>query len=1049
MEEFRGAEKEVLSFWDSNRINEKVRERNRGKKKFYFLDGPPYVTGDLGSHHIWVETTKDIVLRYKRYRGLDVHDRAGFDVHGLPIENKVEKMLGTASKADIEERVGIDKFVMACKEYAKEQATSAMRTYMRFGSSLDFKSVYMPYESDYISKGWQIFRGMYEKGLLYRELQPLAYCPRCETVLSAQGPEIEYEDETDPSVFVRFKIDQKRSRRSKLMLKPDTYLVIWTTTPWTLPANIAIAANPKEAYVTIGSEGAKYIVAKGRLDEFVGATGISSVVLSEFYGSELDGVYYSSPLEGSIPMQAEFAKYHRVILDEGFVSVSEGTGLLHVATGHGLEDYRLGKRNRLPVFSPVDQHSRFTKEAGSFEGKKVPEEANDAVLAELKANGSLLFKGSVRHSYPHCWRCNTKLITRSTEQWFINVERIKRRMLGENKKIKWHPEEASEWFADAVQSSPDWCISRQRYWGAPIPIWICGACAGMEVIGSLKELVERADLKEVPSDLHRPYVDRITFGCNSCKGAMKRVPDVFDVWYDSGISHTASLKDGEFERLFPADWITESRDQIRGWFTMLLRTSVAVYGKRSFNSVNIGGMIKDEIGNEMHRHLGNAVNANDLLEIASADGFRLWCASHPRWLELKLKKDELVEADSNIMTLYNIAQLVKEFSLLAELDTRAAARPPGAAKLEKEERWILSRLNTLIGSVTDELENYYVDQAVNEIKAFILEDLSRFYLKLAKQRAEGASKSSLKRIARLSAYLLRETVILSSIIIPFSCERIYQQLFSQSGGSIFMESWPKAKRRLISEETEKDFALLKGVSKSILYLRESRNVKLRRPLRSATVETADAAVISSVGRIAPLIEMYTNSMAVKVVERNRVSREIKPVFGKLGPAFKNQAQLIAQELSKADAEKVDKEIAETGRYRLHTDGGTVDILPEHFSTVEKAAADSGVTFRHSGSEIYVSMDETQTDEMKEGMMAREIIRRIQMMRKEAGLTRIDKISVSIAAAPVIVDLVKRNLKEIKQAVKAKRISFGGGERGVAMKEWDLEGAKVGIGVRKE
>jgi isoleucyl-tRNA synthetase len=748
-------------------------------------------------------------------------------------------------------------------------------------------------------------------------------------------------------------------------------------------------------------------------------------------------------------MQKEFAKAHKVILDEGFVSVSDGTGLLHVAPGHGLEDYRLGKKNKLPIFSPVDSHSMFTKEAGSFEGKKVPIDANEAVLADLKANGNLLFKGSIRHSYPHCWRCNSKLITRSTEQWFINVEKIKKKMLSENKKIKWHPEEATEWFADAVRSSPDWCISRQRYWGAPIPIWICESCKDMEVIGSIKELEERAGLKERPSDLHRPYVDRIVFSCKACNGTMKRVPDVFDVWYDSGISHTASLKDGEFERLFPADWITESRDQIRGWFSMLLRTSVAVYGKRSFNSVNIGGMIKDELGQEMHRHLGNAVNANDLLEIVSADGFRLWCASHPRWLELKLKKNELVEADSNIMTLYNISNLVKEFALLAEVDIKAVVTPPSQRQLEKEERWILSRLNTLIKNVTEKLDGYYVDEAVNEIKAFILDDFSKFYLKFAKQRAELAKKSTSKRIAKLSAYILRQTLILSSVVVPFTAERIYQQLFSDNNSSVFMESWPRSKSKLMSKETEDDFALLKSISTSALYLREQKNVKLRWPLKEVTIETANGAVMASVGRIAQLIEMYTNSKSIKLVERDRVSREIKPLFGKIGPDFKDKATIVANELKTQDAGKVDAEIAKSGYFSLHTSAGTFDIKPEHFTTIEKAASDNGVTFRYSNSEVYVSIDTTQTDEMKDEIVTRELIRKIQIMRKEAGLTRLDKIVVSIAAVPVVAELIKRHEKEIKQIVKAKHIGFANDQKSDGAVEVEIAGVSVKVKINKE
>ena len=471
----------------------------------------------------------------------------------------------------------------------------------------------MPYENYYISKGWGIFKEINSKGLVYKDFAPLAYCPKDETVLSAQGPEVEYEDEDDISIFVRFRIDNQKSKKAKIRLKDNTYLVIWTTTPWTMPSNVAIAVNPKQLYVVIGTGEEHYIVAKERLDAFCAVTDMSAVVRAEFYGSELKGIYYTSPLENEFPAQKELAESHRVILSESFVSVKEGTGLLHVAPGHGPEDFKLGKQNDLPAFSPVDQHAQYTEEAGIFKGLKLPAEANRAVIDKLKEHKSIMYTGSIRHSYPHCWRCHSKLIYRTTIQWFVNIQKIKKKMISANNKIIWHPAAAKEWFADAVESSPDWCVSRQRYWGAPLPIWICEQCKEVEVIGSSKELEERAKLPKELFDLHKPYVDKVTFKCKKCEGTMKRIPDIFDVWYDSGISHTASLTTEEFNRLFPADWITESRDQIRGWFSALLRTSIAAYGKTSFKRVNIGGMIKDELGQEMHRHLGNTISGNELM----------------------------------------------------------------------------------------------------------------------------------------------------------------------------------------------------------------------------------------------------------------------------------------------------------------------------------------------------------------------------------------------------------------------------------------------------
>ena len=1044
--DLKDKEGQILNYWAESGINEKVRKANEANKKFYFLDGPPYASGELGVHHVWVHTIKDLVLRYKRYKGLNVHDRAGFDVHGLPIEFKVEKKLNIQSKHDIEDRVGVETFVKACKDYAEEQVNGAIITFQRFGSSLDFKHVYLPYEDYYINKGWQLFKEMNSKKLLYKGHQPLAYCPRCETFLSAQGPEVEYADETDRSIFVKFKISE--SKGSHIQFDDNTYLVIWTTTPWTLPANMAIAVNPKELYVSAAINNENYVVAKARLDEFAARMDSSAIIRKEFYGSELEGTQFTSPLQAEVPMQKKFAKYHKVILSESFVSVKEGTGLLHVAPGHGPEDYKLGKQYKLPIFAPVDEHARYTNDVGKFANLYVPKEANDAVMATLKAGGSLLYEGSITHSYPHCWRCHSKLIVRAAEQWFINVQKIKNKMLKENEKITWYPESAREGFAEAIKSSPDWCISRQRYWGAPLPIWVCAECKEIEVIGSAEELRERAKTKEPISNLHKPNVDRFTFECRKCKGIMQRVPDIFDVWYDSGISHTASLSDEEFKNLYPADWITESLDQIRGWFAALLRTSVAVYGKRSYNRVNIGGWMKDELGQQMHRHLGNITSANELIDMVSADGFRLWCSSHPRWLELRLKKDELIEADSNIITLYNVAALVKEFAQLSGNDTRIMKKP-SLKKLEMEDAWILSRLNTLIENTTRNLDNYMIDVAVRDIRDFILEDLSRFYLKFAKQRAELATKPQLKRISKITAYVMNRTLLLSSVVMPFACESIYQELFSSDKNSIFMNRWPKPDRKFINKSLESDFDILKAASKNVLSLREKKGSKLRWPINSIIISCNDTSTITSMQRIETLLCMYTNSKSIKVVEGQVSKKMVKPLFAKLGPAFKENAPEVAEELSKSDADKVGESINKSGYYTLHTKSGNFNILPEHFATTENMQAEKGISFKCGSIDVNVDIDSELTEELKEEVLTREFIRRVQMMRKEMKLTRLDKVAVYAQMENDMAQILVKNREQIKSVTRSREITINKDMPEDANgKEWDIMGSMAKIAIRK-
>jgi isoleucyl-tRNA synthetase len=1034
-------EQEVLKYWTDNSVYKAIKSRNLGRKKFYFLDGPPNAYG-LAVHHLWVYTIKDLMLKYKRYAGFNVHDRPGFDVHGLPIENRVERSLQVTSKMDIETKIGVAEFVKACRDYVDREMVGSIDLLKRFGVFMDFDNVYLPYRTEYMDKEWGIFKAMHNKGLLYKDLKPLAYCPRCETVLSAQGPEVEYADENDKAIFVRFRVQGSGSDRVKF--EPDTYLVIWTTTPWTLPANMAIAANPKATYVAVDVDSAHYIVAKERLDEFSKAIDKSVIVKMEFTGSDLSGLKYTSPLEKEVPIQKSFNKYHRVLMSEKLVSLSEGTGLLHMAPGHGPEDYVLAKQNKVAVFSPIDPHARYDKDAGKYHGLKVPDEANHAVLADLKESGDLLFTGQITHSYPHCWRCHSKLIFRATEQWFINISKIKKRMLRENQKIRWYPEFAQKWFADAVESSPDWCISRQRYWATPIPIWVCDSCKEMEVMGSVEALAKRARLSEPPKDIHKPHIDRITMECVKCKGTMHRVSDVFDVWFDSGSCHTASLTGEEFKLLFPADWITESLDQIRGWFTTLLRTSVAAHGKTSFKSVTIGGMMKDEFGEEVHRSKGNAVNPQDLLNASSVDGFRLWCSGRPRWQDLKLKLKELREADSDIITLYNIAELVNEFSELSGYDMKQKKKP-GMAKLEMEDRWILSRLNSLIRTVNEAMVGYAIDKAVTEIRNFIVEDFSRFYLRFAKQRASEAKKSELKRIAAVSAYVLRNVLIMGSMVIPFATEGIYQRLFSDDKQSIFIQDWPKAVKRFTDKDLEADFATLEAASTAILALREKSNIKLRSPVLSATIESGDDGAINSMERMSNLIASYTNVKEVRVAKGTANRKEIKPLFQKLGPAFKGNAQVVAQELQKQDGAAVESAVMKDGYYSLHTDSGTFDIKAEHFLIVEKPASENSMPFKYGA----VALDTSQTEELKEEQLMREVARRIQMMRKELGLKKANRIAVHVQMDKELEEILEKHAHELKGAVKASTFATGhSSDKDSKKKEWEIMGSNATIWIKK-
>ncbi len=1036
-------EEEILKHWKHNDTNGKVRKKNHGKKKFYFLDGPPYTSGNPHMGHVWVTSAKDALLRYRRYRGYDVHDRAGYDVHGLPIENKVEKELGISSKKDIESKVGVEIFMEKCKSYADMYKRKMDGVFTRFGSSLDYEGAYLPYRNAYIENSWGFIKKANEKGLVYTERKAVPYCVHCETAVSQGGSEVVYSDEEDPSIYVAFKIT---GRSKKADFGAETYLLIWTTTPWTLPANMAVAIDAKEIYVTVRMENKSLIMMKSRFESIFKSSEENAVIQAEFYGSELLGIHYINPLEEKVPAQRGFRKYHKVLAGEGIVSADEGTGIVHIAPGHGPEDYALGKKKRIPIFSPVDQHGNYTDEAGAYAGVNVFD-ANERILSDLREIGALILKSKITHSYQHCWRCNTKLIYLAMPQWFINIQKIKKALVRANKRTIWHPPEVLGWMEDVLGSAPDWVISRQRYWGTPLPIWKCSSCSNFTVIGSIRELESKAitparvhELK----DLHKPYIDLIEIKCDKCGSTMSRIPDVSDVWFDSGVAHTSSLTKEEFNRLFPADFIIEGRDQVRGWFSSLLKTGVIAYGKAPYKKGVLDGMMLGSDGRQMHKSWGNGIDPEDMIKTAGADAARLWILSHTQHLDIIYNSNEISEAGRDIHLLYNISQLLAEYSQAISYAPKKVMKPRSLESLPYEDRWIISRINSVMEHVTAAYENYDLHTATTDVRLFVVEDFSRFYLKIAKKRITDGNRKEARLKIDIINYVLYNAIVLFSPIIPFITERVYLDVYGKAeGDSIFLGAWPKHSESLIDLETERSFAIAKDSITAILSAREKSGAKLRWPIKSAMIELKEEAALPYLEKLSDLIGEYVNAAEVKVGVAGDSAERIAPNFSKLGPEFKSRAKFVAEKLKQADPKEVKAAISSNNAYVLSTEEGEFVIKPEHFS-IEKASEADEAAFKYGRVSIDASIDKA----LRDGALAREFERRVQMYRKELNMKKKDRIELYYEAQGEIGAAVSLLLKEVMSHVGARKAHIGI-PSDVEGRDFDIDGVKVRIGIKKE
>ena len=977
-------EEKILKFWKEKRVYDKVREKLKGKPKFYFLDGPPYPSSDVP--HIgtaWNKAIKDTVIRYYRMKRFFVWDQPGYDTHGLPIEVAVEKKLGLKSKKEIVEKVGIAKFIEECRRLALTNASLMSKRFERLGVSMKWDDPYYTLTPEYMESGWWLIKRVYEQELLKKGVKVVWWCPRCETVLADYEVQ-EYKDLEDPSIFVKFPIEGREKE----------YLLIWTTTPWTLPANMAVMAHPELVYVKVEYNGEKLILAKARLRHVFEKLGAEFRIVAEFKGKDIEGLKYIPPLLEEVEAQRKYRsdKTHRVVLSE-YVSPYEGTGLVHTAPGHGEEDYNVGLQYGLPAVSPVDEHGVFTSEAGKYAGFHV-REANNIIIEDLKKKGLLLYYETIVHKYPVCWRCKTPLVLRATEQWYIMVTKLKDKMLEEADKIVWIPDWAKERFKNWLKELRDWVISRQRYWGIPLPIWECKNCKNIFIPSNVEELKSKSIVKLELKDLHKPWIDEVKLKCPKCGSVMERVPDVLDVWFDSGIAFYASLfypkKRKLYEELSPVDFIVEGHDQIAGWFFSLLRSGVLGFGKTPYVKVVVHGYMLDEKGREMHKSLGNFVSVDEVVENYGADTLRFWVLQNTIWEDVRFswKKLDLAFRDLNI--LWNIFVFASTYMNLDRFDPTKWNLEKVEKWLKFEDRWVLSRVNRLIRDVDDLIRRSLVHEALRRIRNFIVEDLSHWYIRLIRRRVWVEAENPDKIAAYTTLYsVLKNLLLILAPITPFVTEELYQQFIRPAEPklpeSIHLMEWPKYSKEMIRDDLEEYMEYAKKIVEAAAAARMKAGIKIRQPLLELLILSNNNRLSKSVSRILDILTSQVNVKRVRVEPLDKsekyVKYRVKPVYSRLGPVLKKDMTKAIEIFEKLGNE-IAKNVLNKGSYELHVENRVYKISKEDVEITEEPIENYMFKeFDYGKVVLNIKIDEKVAAEG----LARDVVRRIQFMRKELDL----------------------------------------------------------------
>ncbi len=1030
-------EEKILDFWNREQIFEKSIENRKDAPNYVFYEGPPTANGMPHAGHVLTRVVKDLIPRYKTMTGYRVDRKAGWDTHGLPVELEVEKQLGISGKPQIES-YGVENFIKKCKNSVFTYEEEWRKMTERVGFWIDMDNPYVTYHNTYIESVWWALKQIWEKDLLYKGNKVVPYCPRCGTSLSSHEVAQGYKEVEDPSVFVKFPVAGKE----------NTYFLVWTTTPWTLPSNVALAVKDTYTYVMVEQCGERLILAEGRLEILEG----EYTIIDKFPGEKLVSLKYE-PIFPFFEEEKDKAYY---VVTADFVTLEDGTGIVHMAPAFGEDDSRVGHEYGLPVFQPVDAQGKFTEKVSPWAGMFV-KDADKGIIKDLKSRNILYKSQKYKHSYPFCWRCDTPLLYYGRSSWFIKTTAIKERLLEINKGINWHPEHIRDGrFGNFLENVIDWCLSRERYWGTPLNIWICDECGCQHAVGSIKELKDMSKQPIEDIELHKPYVDEVILKCPECGGNMKRVPEVIDCWFDSGAMPFAQFhypfeNEDYFNKHFPADFISEAIDQTRGWFYSLLVISTLLFDKSPYKNVLVMGHILDEKGIKMSKHKGNILDPWKVLNEQGADAMRwyLYVASPP-WSPSRFYQDAVSEAQRRFLgTLWNVYSFFVLYANIDEFDPRKYSLDP--EDRSELDRWLLSRINSVNKQIRKYMNDLDITDAARTMESLI-DDISNWYVRRCRERYWKSEMDNDKIAAYLTLYEALVTFIkMAAPFVPFITEELYQNLvltpYPEEPASIHLCDFPEVKEELIDEILEHKMELARKIVELGRAARNKGKIKNRQPLQKMMVQLRN---FNDRALVLDLSDIIKEELNIKEIEYIDVAEEyftymVKPRFDLLGPKYGKLMSGIAKEIAAAEPMELIKRARENGQVVINVNGENITILENELDI--RAQDKEGFCAEGEGG-YYVVLDTTITPDLMLEGFARELVSKIQNMRKEAGFKVEDKICLYYLGDDIIDEVLEKHGEEIKTDTLSIAIERVFPPEDSFARECDINGHKVNIGVKQ-